>query len=464
MIDAKHQQYTKYVNKWQLINDIVDQENLENYLIELNPSDTSQKNADRNAAYKERAVFYALTNQTVIGMLGIIFTKQPEFETDDVMSYLSTNADGRGNSIYQQSQVVTKNVLSVSRDGLYVSYPITEGEVSKADINDGLAVATIQRIEAERVINWAEITTGSITKLSLVVFKDNQTVIVDYEHKETETIRELYLEGVYKERIWIKDNKKEKWIVLSESIPTDKNGNALTEIPFKFVGSVNNDVEIDNPNMLAMSKLNVAHYRNSADFEDSTWYVGQAQPWMSNVNQTHVDLMTKNNMYVGSRELLAVPDGGSFGFESADPNPLVRQAMQDKVEMMVGLGAQMVIPGGVAKTAQQTYSERQSQHSTMTLVVKNVSDAYTQCLKWVELFMIGSVSDKAIYNINNDFIKPDTSPAELKEMILGFMTGAVPVGDYVRYMKDSGKFDEEKPEKDYSEELEASKMPDLGAE
>ena len=459
-IDTENPEYIKYKDKWELINNIVDQELLEQYLITLNPLDVSEENTERNKAYKERAVFYALTNQTVVGMLGVIFDKKPEYVSSDIMSYLSVNVDGRGNSLLQQAQVVTKNVLSISRDALYVSYPITQGEVSKADINQGLAVATIQHITADRVINWAEETTGAQTKLSLVVFKDNQTELVDYEHKEIETIRELFLdEGIYKERIWTKP--EDEWAVYSESMPTDKNGIPLKEIPFQFIGSVNNDVAVDNPNMFAMSKLNVAHYRNSADYEDNLWYVGQSQPWMSGVNQSHVDLMKKNNMYIGSREMLAVPDGGNFGFESADPNPGVRQGMTDKVEMMVGLGALMITPGGVAKTAEQSYGEREAKHSTMTLVVDNVSNAYTQALKWVELFMIGSESDDSIYKINGDFIKAGTSPQELKEMIAGFMQGAIPVGDFVQYMKDSGKFDEDKSNEDYIEEIQLTSMPEL---
>lgn len=283
---------------------------------------------------------------------------------------------------------------------------------------------------------------------------------MDYETEKVETIRELYLqEGIYKERIWTKP--KNDWIPSSEVIPTDKNGNPLTQIPFQFVGSVNNDVEVDNPNMQAMAELNVGHYRNSADFEDSTWFVGQAQPWMSNVNQTHVDLMKENNMYVGSREMLAVPDGGQFNFASAPPNPLVRQAMLDKVDMMVGIGAKMITPGGVAKTSEQSYGEREAQHSTMTLITDNVSEAYTQAIKWVELFMVGSEVSGSHYKLNGDFIKAGTTPQELKEMIAGFMQGAVPVNDFIQYMKDSGRFDEEKTNEEYIEELTLIPMSDL---
>lgn len=460
-IDAQHPQYVEFIDKWTLIDDIIEQTNLDNYLIELNPSDTSDSNKARNEAYKQRALFYALTTQTITGMLGTTFSKMPELEAPESMMYLADNIDGAGNNIYQQSSLVVKKVLSISRSGLYVSFPRTDGEVSKADMNDGIAVATIQHVEAKDIINWDVTTIGAKTKLSLVVIQGSKTIIEDYVHKIIPTIRELFLEnGIYGERIW--EKPLDKWVVVDEYFPTDKTGNTFTEILFQFVGSVNNDANVDSPNMLAMAEVNVSHYRNSADFEDSVWYAGQAQAYMVGITQSHLDLMIENNMYVGSRELIGVPDGGKFGYESAPPNPLVRQAMVDKLEMMIGLGARMVTEGGVAKTAEQSGNERETQYSAMTLGVKNVSDAYEQAMQWVSLFMTGGEAEGLTFQLNTDFIKPDSSPAELKEMIMGFMAGSIPVSDYVRYMKDSGKFDEEKPNEDYEEELETVAMPDLG--
>jgi hypothetical protein len=459
-IDAKHPQYTKYSGNWILVNDIVDQENLEQYLIYLNPTDYSDENKLRNDAYQERAVFYALTSQTVAGMLGTIFHELPKFEAPENLKYLAKNVDGRGNSIYQQSQAVTKDNLSISRAGLFVTFPKTDGQVSRADIASGFAVAKINHIKAENIINWKETSFGAISKLTLVVIKDVQSEMVDYEIVKTETLRELYIDedGIYKERIWKKKNASSndvEWIVDSEATPTDHTGNYFTEIPFTFVGATNNDPDVDVPNMLSMSKLNIAHYRNSADFEDSTWFAGQTQPWMSNVDQDHIDLMKENNMYTGSRNTLAVPENGVFDFATAPPNPMVRQAMSDKVEMMVGIGARMITPGGVAKTAEQTSHEREAQHSSMTVIAANVSGAYMRCLKWVAQFM-GVESGELEYELNREFIKSDSTPAELKEIIVGFIAGTIPVKDYIHYMKKYGVFNRGKGDEDYMEELEGA--------
>lgn len=454
-IDARHSQYAANEDKWQKINDVLEEENLENYLIELNPKDKSDLNKNRNAAYKERAVFYALAGQTASGMLGTVYAKPPTIDVPDGLEYILKNIDGRGNSITQQSKSAMGEVISKSRDGLFVTFPVTDGGISKADITSGKYVASTQEIPASRIINWAESSFGAKIFLSLVVFKDNKQVIEDYIATDVNILRELYIDeedGFYKERHWIKNDDKWEVDEVGVRVPVDYKGNKMPEIPFTFVGAENNDSDVDKPVMNAMCTLNIAHYRNSADFEDSAWFAGQPQPWMSGVDQEHINLMKENDMYVGSRNVLAVPDDGAFGIETAPANPIIRQAMIDKVDMMIGIGARMITPGGVAKTAEQSSNERETQHSMLSLAVENVSSAYVKCIEWMGWYMGVETAD-VVFELNSDFVKIGSTPAELKEVVTGFVAGTVPLGDYVSYMKKYGLFDEEKTIDDYAESI-----------
>lgn len=459
MIDSTHPQYQKYLSTWIKILNVVKIENLEQYLRYLNITDTSPENKARNAEYTKAAIFYALTTQTVIGMLGLMFKKAAVLTVPTSMEYMSKNVDGRGNSITQQSQSASKDVVSISRGGLYTTFPATNGAVSKADITSGKAVARIQYVSAIKAINWDENTEGSESKLSLVVFADAKTEVIDREHVTEETIRELFIDvdGFYSEIVHTKSTGN--YVAGPVVTPTDYNGNKLTEIPFTFLGATNNDTDVDVPNMLAMTDLNIGHYRNSADYEDSVWYVGQAQPWMSGVTDAHITLMKKHKMYSGSRTLLAVPTGETFAYASAEANPMVRQAMLDKVDMMVGIGAMQLTSGGVAKTAEQSGNEKSAQHSTLSLIASNVSDGYTRALHWAAAYMEAKPDyDNISYTINQDFIDPNTTPAQMKEIIVGFITGAVPVGDYIQYMKDAGIFDEDKSIEDYVSDIDTTSV------
>ncbi len=87
------------------------------YLPFLDPSDKSARNKKRNADYIQRAVFYAITGNTKVGLLGLAFRKDPTMTAPDKLNYLRDNADGAGASIYQQSQQVTENILEAARGG-----------------------------------------------------------------------------------------------------------------------------------------------------------------------------------------------------------------------------------------------------------------------------------------------------------------------------------------------------------
>jgi len=386
-------------------------------------------------------------------MVGTMFRKWPTLTVPDALAYLSDNADGAGVSIYQQAQGLSDDVVRKSRAALVVSFPPTEGRVSRQDTLEGKYVATIQRLDANQVINWQVSTEGSRTFLSLVVIREDRETTTDgYDVTTVDAIRELYLEdGIYKERHWLKG--REGWAIERELMPTQSDGSPWREIPFIFVGSENNDPTPDDPpNMLAMCGLNIGHYRNSADYEDSIWYAGQAQPWASGLRIDDLEQMRAHGVYWGSRSLFVVPEKEHVGIAQAEPNLAVRQAMTDKVEQMIGIGARMVQAGSGAKTATQIAGERETQHSVLSLIASNVSEAYTRCLQWVGMYM-GVDDPEMAFTIDHDFVKPEATPQELQQIIAGFLAGSIPLGDYVRYMQERELFDQEKSVEDYAEEI-----------
>ena len=464
-IDFQRNEYKNAIESWELIDSVCTLEGVDNYLITLNDFDKSSENAERNRKYKERAVAYPIAGHTLDGLVGLQFAKDPKVELPTELDYLLENADGAGVSLYQQAQDVAAAVDSAGRAGLWTTFPESDGAISQADINAGLYVATIHHIDKSRIINWRTTTIGSSTFLSLVVFTESVEVVGDdgYSIETIPQIRELALdEGVYTVREWRKQKDKDEWYVESESVPTDRAGKPLTRIPFGFVGSRSNSAETDNPPMLALSKINLAHFRNSADFEDSCWFVGQAQPWMSGVTQAHIDLMQENEMYVGSRNTLAVPPDGSFGFASAPPNPLVRQAMLDKVEMMIGLGARFIQETGQVKTATESESDDRAAYCQLSVISGNISEAYELAIAWAGVFM--GATGEIMFELTKDFVSPTATAQEIQAMIAGFVQGAVPVGTYFAWLQRVGLEDEEKTVEEFSEEVGQSAMPDLDAE
>jgi hypothetical protein len=460
-IDFQHPEYKSNIDRWKLCDDICSSKNVEQCLLPLNPSDKSASNRIRNEQYRERAVFYPVAGHTLNGLVGLMFAKDPQITLPKPLEYMLNDVDGSGVSIYQQMQDASGDVLSTGRGGLFVSYPKTEGAVSKAQMEQGGYVATIHEIDAEQVINWRTSKVGAKVVLSLVVIAETVEEVEDdgYTVKEVRQLRELALEGgVFIVREWRKARDGE-WAIHSGHMPTDSRGQTWKEIPFTFIGSQSNSTHVDGSPMYPLCEVNKAHYRNSADYEDSVWYVGQAQPWASGLSQSHIDLMKKNNMYVGSRTMMAVPSGETFGFASAPPNSMVKEAMNDKLEMMIGMGARFIRDSGQVKTATEAAGDSRSKYSGLAMVSANISEAYTRALQWAMQYM--GATGEASVQTSMDFVSPTATAQDIQAMVAGFIQGAIPVGDYFRWLKKVDLTDSEKTLEEFQEEIGKVDMPDF---
>lgn len=450
-IAYQRKEFAKAARQWKVIRDICDGENTEQYLRTLNPHDTSDENRTRNQQYRHNAIFYAIAGYTARGLVGTVFQRWPSFDPPEALSYLTANADGSGNSIYQLSQETVDELVKTGRAGLVVSFPRTDGDISRADM--GTAFSTIHHIAPEQIINWRTITEGAVTKLSLVVIQSVEERPKGYENEEFYAIREMALDeqGYYFERHWEQSPGSSTWELVDEFYPTDAAGSRWREIPFTFVGSTNNLPSIDLPPMLDLVRINIGHYRNSADWEDSVFYCGQPQPWMSGMDEAHADLLSSNNFYIGSRVLLPVPAGQTFAFASADPNPVVRQAMLDKVDQMIGLGARFIEAGGSARTATEAANDAQVQHSVLSLIASNASEAYTRALEWVGRYM--GVTEPMTYELAQDFSHVGSTPQEMQQVVASWLQGAIPTADMWSWMRRNGFIDPEKSDEDLEAEI-----------
>lgn len=456
-IDFVRNAVTEKMPDWEKIRDITEGVNVTQYLRKLKKPDGSV-DAKRQESYEDAAVFYSVSGHTYRGMVGTIFSKPPTMTLTPGLTYLLDNADGRGNNLIQQSQALVGDVVRFGRAGLWVDFPEAEEEVSQADRDRFFA--TIHKFQPEQIINWRTVTTGAITRLSLVVTAEVEEISVGFEIEERRVIRELGLDeaGNYYARRWIQIGDTNEFEPQEAVFPADAAGANLREIPFTFVGSENNDPGVDPAPMLDIVRVNIGHYRNSADYEDSVFYAGQVQPWMSGADESIYEMMEDREFYIGSRMLMPVPAGETFGFADPGANPLVRQAMVDKIDQMIGLGARFIQSAGAGKTDYEARSDSLAQNSTLSLIAANASDAYTECLQWCALFM-GEDESELQYALNQDFTAIAATPAALAAWVKSYIDGAVPQSDYIQWMKRNGFFNADKSDEEIAEELNESITP-----
>jgi hypothetical protein len=398
------------------------------YIPTLNSHDTTPQNNARNKAYAERAVLYNATAKTLQGLIGVAFKKAPVAKLPKKLQFLLADADGAGNSIFQQSQSVVANVIGVGRHGLYSDFD----EVKKTPV--------IKSYPAESIINWR-----FDGFLMMVVLSEVAEEVEGFGINEIEQFRELAIEdGFLVSRIWRKESDGEYVLYGDETFPSTPSGR-LDYIPFVFVGSVNNDHNIDTVPLYDLARLNAAHYRNSADYEDSVFFVGQAQPWISGLSEEWRDHMEKERIYIGSRAPMLLPEGGAFGFAQSNPNTLAKEAMDQKEAQMVALGARLLDKNAVQITATQSENEREMSISVMSLIVSNVNEAYQQAIYWAGLYVNVQLTNEEkaeAYQITEDFSRLKLDPQTITALTASWQSGMLPKYDIWAYLRRDGFFQE----------------------
>jgi len=322
-------------------------------------------------------------------------------------------------------------------------------------MQSGKLRATAVSIPSESVINWRTAKVGAEMKLVLVVIKESKETISDdgFGSTNEDQYRVLRLsDGIYTQELWSQVEKV--WqLVEGPLIMLDGSGSTWDEIPFTFVGSQNNDSTVDTAPLYDLVEINIAHYRNSADYEDSAFFVGQAQPWLSGLSIEWRDHIESSGLYVGSRAPILLPEGGAFGIASAAPNTLVKEAMDQKESQMVALGARLVQPGAVVKTVAQAEGNNAVEHSVLSLASSNVSNAYNKVLGWMDRFM-GSSSESS-YELNTDFIEHSLVPQVLASLLMSWQSGRLPESDLWGQLRKYGVIDPEKTDEEIKEELDS---------
>jgi len=450
-INFQRGEYTEALDDWKLVDKIADEHDVDDLLPRINPNDLSAENKVRNDQYRDRASFFGATRVTLQSLVGTAFAKDPQITIPDALGYVLRNIDGGGADIYQQMQAAVAQCLRHGGAGLFVTMPNALGEISRADMEAGRAVATVHLVDRSRIINWWLRQDGAETKLAGVVFTDTREVFEDYEIKVHDTRRELAIDdsGMMFDRTWVKaDHGIDEWVAEEPIYPRQGNGQPWREIPFLFLGAERNSWLIQVPPLLSLARINRDHFRNSADNEDALWYAGQVQPWASGIRQDDVADMKSANFYIGSRQMLVCDH---FEFAQSSPNSAIRQAMIDKVELMAALGARLVQPGQVAKTATQSAGELSAQHSALSLVSVNVEDGYQWALEAAANYMnaAGDIEVK----LDRSFMEPAMTAERVKDIRDTVLSGLAGPEAMLKALKAAGYIDTDKPLADYLEEI-----------
>lgn len=404
------------------------------YLPMPNAADTSPENMERYHAYRTRAVFYNVTQRTLAGMTGEVFSKEPVAELPSSLDIVAEDADGSGLTLTQLSKRAVRYVLAMGRAGVLGDYPLTEEGVTQADVDSGLIQPSLTIYDALHVINWRTVRKGNKTYLTLVVLWEQYDTDDDgFTVTKKDQYRVLRLvDGVYTVEIY-----REGASYLGPVVPTDANGLPFDYIPFTFIGSENNDAEIDQPPMYDLASLNVAHYRNSADYEEGVYMVGQPTPVFSGLTEAWVTNVLGGTVRLGSRGAVLLPENGSADLLQMQANSTAFEAMEHKERQMIALGAKLVEQKQVQRTATEADIDSANETSTLVSVAKNVSAAVKFGLQICARF-VGDENAEIVYELNTDYKIARMTPQERAQVISEWQQGAITFGEMRAVLRKSG--------------------------
>lgn len=424
------------------------------YLPMPNPEDTSKENLARYKAYLTRAVFYNVTRRTLAGLLGQIFLRDPVVKVPTTLDPVVKDVDGEGLTIQQQAGRTCAYAIAYSRCGIFVDYPEAPEGATVEQLAAGDIRPTITVFAPWQIVNWRTIKKGAKTVYSLVVIAETWVNADDgFEMKMAGQFRVLRLDpaGNYIQEIWrepqpssydgskpLKGNFQVKKTIAMKG----PDGNPLDEIPFMFVGSENNDSNVDNPNLYDLADINIAHYRNSADYEEACFVVGQPTPVLVGVTEDWVNKVLKGVVAFGSRGGIPLPAGADAKLLQAEERTMIKEAMDAKEDQMKALGAKLVQPKDVQKTATESRIDSASESSVLGTIAKNVSAAYLWALEWCGLF--AGVGESGIeFKLNDDFDMSAMTVEQQNAVVANWQKGALTFPEMRAVLRKAGQATED---------------------
>jgi len=455
-VTDQHPSYSKYFPQWEITRDCAEgskavKAKKSKYLPMPNSEDTSPENKARYSDYVERANFVSFTGNTLTGMLGMVFTKPITQEVQQAIEYLKSNANGGGLTLDQMARSLISNVIQTGRYGLLVDYPPAPANLSKAEVEARKLQANILPYAPEKIINWRTEMAGSIKRLSMVVLQEDHEVIADdgfgVDVKKYHRVLKL-TEGTYTQQLY--DDKNE---VIGELLtPTKSDGSEWDEIPFVFIGSENNDETVDKGPLYDIAEINIAHYRNSADFEESSFMVGQPTPVIAGLTQSWVKEVLKGGVMLGSRTAVLLPENASADLLQANPNSMPEAGMESKEKQMVKVGARIIQDSGGTETAEAARIRFGGQNSQLGTIVGNVEAGLMACIGWAMLFM-GASGENSL-GINKDFYDLKADPQLIMAEIQLFDRGLIAKPDMRNNLRKTGVIENDRTDEQIDEDAE----------
>lgn len=446
----------------------------------------------RYEGYLRRAMFLNVVKRTVQGMVGQIFLRDPQIKLPAGINVLQLDADGKGGTLRQLMENACRYALAFGRAGILTTFPVStqpttvvdlrtgvEGTVqlpsiSQAEIDEGDVRPTMEVFKSQDIINWQQGLRGGRKVYTLIVLQQNNFRMGSDGFKITsenayyvlrlltkqQALQDIANNGrfndlgidynlmlmdgainsdttdVFKMEVY-RQAAQSRQILIYHYYPTAHDGTFLNEIPFRFVGVDENDATPVEPPVYDLAEVNIAHYRNSADNEESIYIHGQATLVIAGLSEQWADKYFKDGVGIGSRGAIPLPVGGDAEMLQVGPNTLSKQGMDDKERMMIALGAKLIEQRSVQRTATEAEIENAADSSILGSIARNVASAFVLACKDACKFT-GDDPASTDIKLNTEFDLQKMDAQERFQLLTEYLNGGITWDEYRSNLKRGG--------------------------
>lgn len=442
--DYTHPMYTEMVPDWDLVSHCIQGERaIKNQGTIYLPHPASDGNArdDRYRAYQDRAVFLPATERTLQAMLGVAFSKPPVIDITGKLEILKDDVDNKGQALTQMVRDALGENLAKGRAGVFVDYLGAGAQTAQTESR-----AVLRLFYAKDIINWR----NQDDQLTLIVLKyeeDAKDTDPDSfaENRVTVWLELRMVDGKACWRKWYNSeqpvivNGVQKQLSRTELTPfLDASRKTFDQLPFFFIGAVNNDECPDRAPLRGIASVNVKHYQSEADLSELAHIVGQPTLVISGLTQPWVDKNLSGGVKLGASKGVSLPAEARAELLQAEERNVCMAMCERREKQMAMLGAALIERGSAPKTATEAEFDAQTDNSILSLCASNVESAFNAALKLASRFMPGEGS----ISLNKRFVDITVDSNMLNTMITGMQSGAIPLSDFIRWAQNAGVIDD----------------------
>jgi len=339
-------------------------------------------------------------------------------------------------------------IVDLEDQYISASNSITKSQKEQANLRPYLKL-----YKTECITNWREAVINNKSQTSFVVLRQTNTITnPDDEFQQIEATQYKVLDfdenGAYRQRVYIPapgakknsptnfnktpkqreigasttDSSKGDWVLLYEYTPL-MDGKPLDFIPFYPITPLGVTWNIDYPLIDGLANTNIAHYRNSANYENGLIWTGNPTPWVSGFEGEDTEIK------LGSTEALLLGEGGKAGYMEFTGQGLSEQrvAMAEKEKLMAIQGARILAADKrMVEAADTALIHRAGEQSILASLADSVSKAFTSVLNvvadWAD---VSTEEDSIAVKLNKDYMPKKISANDMEALLRSKLSGNI---------------------------------------